>query len=51
MKIIPFETKVLKMILEKGYNYERLYKIFDKAFFSEEEPLKWYKKFIEEKIK
>ncbi len=42
MKIIPLETDVLKLIIEKDYKYENLYNIFDEAYLHDIEPIEWY---------
>lgn len=36
MKIIPLETDIIKIILEKEYNYARLYNIFEDLYLNEE---------------
>lgn len=51
MKIIPLETKDLKIVIEKDIHYSQLYKIFENAYYSDEKNVpKWYKECIEEKL-
>ncbi|MBD5145938.1 MAG: AlwI family type II restriction endonuclease [Ruminococcus sp.] len=48
MKIIPLHTQELKVILEKGISYDRLYGLFEEAYVSEDvkAPPEWYNKKI-----
>lgn len=42
MKIIPIETDIIKLIIEKEYKYKKLYDIFDKAYLNDTEDKEWY---------
>lgn len=42
MKIIPIETDIIKLIIEKEYEYKKLYDIFDKAYLNDMEDKEWY---------
>lgn len=53
MKIIPLHTQELKVILEKGISYDRLYGLFEEAYVSEDikSPPEWYNVKIKEEVK
>lgn len=42
MKIIPLETEILKMIIQKDYKYDKLYNLFDEVFLSKLDGAEWY---------
>lgn len=50
MKIIPLETDILKLIIEKDYRYDELYCIFDQVYNNELNGLEWYNKVKEQFI-
>lgn len=52
MKIIPLHTKELKVILEKKITYDILYKLFERAYDSDEikAPPEWYDRKISQEI-
>lgn len=50
MKIIPLETDILKLILEKDCRYDELYCIFDQVYNNELNGLEWYNKVKEQFI-
>lgn len=42
MKIIPCQTAEIKTIIQNKLNYAQLYKIFEEAFHSGDQPNQWY---------
>lgn len=50
MKIIPFQTKELKTIIQKQITYVQLYQIFEQAYQSVVTPNEWYNHEIINKI-
>jgi len=50
LKILPLATKELKTILEREIDYDKLYKLFELAYRSNEPVSIWYKKEIIERL-
>lgn len=46
MKIIPIETKELKLIVSKEIRYHELYELFETAYASNLRPPEWYESCI-----
>lgn len=49
-KIIPLDTRNIKMILEKGITYNKLYSLFDTAYKSDVSYKEWYENTINTSI-
>lgn len=50
MKIITLQTSELKVIVNNGRKYKRLFTIFDEAYQSELPPHEWYRSCIKSKL-
>jgi hypothetical protein len=51
MKILSLETKELRTILERGMDYNKLYELFEFAYYSNEPIPTWYEREIANKIR
>lgn len=52
MKIIPLHTRELRTIIEKKISYDQLFKIFEKAYVSNDiqAPPEWYNVYVKDEI-
>jgi len=51
LKILSLETAELRTILERGIGYDRLYELFESAYYSNEPVPTWYEREVANKIR